>query len=85
MNIIPGLSIRLFSALLRIEKRPDGASCTEPAKSDNRGCYLWQGNTDTQELLPQIKEMLAKGMMQEQVEDALGLSGYRPVHGLLKR
>ena len=39
----------------------------------------------TQKLLPQIKEMLAKGMTQKQVEDALGLSGYRPVHGLLKR
>lgn len=39
----------------------------------------------TKELLPQIKEMLAKGMTQKQVEDALGLSGYRPVHELLKR
>ena len=39
----------------------------------------------TKELLPQIKEMLAKGMRQKQVEDALGLSGYRPVHELLKR
>ena len=37
------------------------------------------------ELLPQIKEMLAKGITQKQVEDALGLSGYRPVYGLLKR
>ena len=39
----------------------------------------------TMELLPQIKGMLAKGMTQKQVEDALGLSGYRPVHELLKR
>lgn len=39
----------------------------------------------TKELLPQIKEMLAKGMTQKQVENALGLSGYRPVHELLKR
>ena len=39
----------------------------------------------TMELLPQIKEMLAKGMTQKQVEDTLGLSGYRPVHELLKR
>ena len=39
----------------------------------------------TMELLPQIKEMLAQGMTQKQVEDALGLSGYRPVHALLKR
>ena len=39
----------------------------------------------TMELLPQIKAMLAQGMTQKQVEDALGLSGYRPVHALLKR
>ena len=39
----------------------------------------------TMELLPQIKEMLANGMTQKQVEDTLGLSGYRPVHELLKR
>ena len=39
----------------------------------------------TMELLPQIKEMSAKGMTQKQVEDTLGLSGYRPVHELLKR
>ncbi len=39
----------------------------------------------TQELLPQIKEMLAKGMTQKQIEDKLGLTGYRPVHELLKR
>jgi len=37
------------------------------------------------ELLPQIKEMLATGMTQKQVEKALGLIGYRPVHELLKR
>lgn len=35
--------------------------------------------------LPQIKEMLAQGMTRKQVEDALGLSGYRPVHALLRR
>ena len=39
----------------------------------------------TQELLPQIKEMLAQGMTQKQIEDKLGLTGYRPVHELLKR
>lgn len=39
----------------------------------------------TQELLPQIKDMLEKGMTQKQVENALGLTGYRPVHELLKR
>ncbi len=37
------------------------------------------------ELLPQIKEMLAQGMTQKQIENALGLTGYRPVHELLKR
>ena len=39
----------------------------------------------TQELLTQIKEMLAQGMTQKQIEDKLGLTGYRPVHELLKR
>ena len=38
-----------------------------------------------QQLMPQIKEMLAQGMTQKEVEDALGLAGYRPVHALLKR
>ena len=38
-----------------------------------------------QELLPQIKEMLASGMTQSEVEKALGLTGDRPVHELLKR
>lgn len=36
-------------------------------------------------LLPQIKEMLAAGKTQKEVEKELGLSGYRPVHELLKR
>ena len=39
----------------------------------------------TQRLLPQTKEMLEQGMTQKEVEDALGLTGYRPVHSLLKR
>lgn len=39
----------------------------------------------TLKLLPQIKEMLAQGMTQKQVENALGLTGYRPVHELLRR
>lgn len=39
----------------------------------------------TMALLPQIKEMLAEGKTQKQVEAELGLSGYRPVHELLKR
>ena len=38
-----------------------------------------------QKLLPQIKEMLASGMTQSEVEKALGLTGDRPVHALLKR
>ena len=38
-----------------------------------------------QELLPQIKEMLASGMTQTEVEKAFGLTGDRPVHNLLKR
>ena len=39
----------------------------------------------TMELLPQIKEMLAAGMTQKEVEEALGLIGNRPIHELLKR
>ena len=39
----------------------------------------------TKELLPQIKEMLAQGMTQRQIEDKLELTGYRPIHELLKR
>ena len=39
----------------------------------------------TMELLPQIQEMLGSGMTQKEVEDALGLTGYRPIHELLKR
>ena len=39
----------------------------------------------TQQLLGEIKEMLKQGMTQKEVENALGLSGYRPVHELLKR
>ena len=38
-----------------------------------------------QEMLPQIKEMLAAGMTQTEVEEALGLTRDRPVHALLKR
>ncbi len=36
-------------------------------------------------MLPQIKEMLEQGMTQKEVEKALGLTGYRPIHELLKR
>lgn len=38
-----------------------------------------------QQLVEQIREMLAKGMTQKEVENLLGLTGYRPVHALLKR
>ena len=39
----------------------------------------------TQELLPQIEEMLAQEMTQRQIEDNLGLTGHRPIHELLIR
>lgn len=39
----------------------------------------------TMALLPQIKEMLRQGMTQKEIENKLGLTGYRPVHALLKR
>lgn len=39
----------------------------------------------TQELLPRIKELLACGMTQKEVENKLGLTGCRPIHELLKR
>lgn len=39
----------------------------------------------TMELLPQIEEMLSSGMTQKEVEDALGLTGVRPIHHLLTR
>ena len=39
----------------------------------------------TMELLPRIKQMLSEGMTQKEVEEALGLTGYRPIHELLKR
>ena len=39
----------------------------------------------TMELLPRIKQLLSEGMTQKEVEEALGLTGYRPVHELLKR
>ena len=39
----------------------------------------------TQQLLAEIREMLSQGMTQKEVENALGLSGYRPIHELLKR
>ena len=44
-----------------------------------------QKHQHTQQLLPQIKKMLEEGMAQKEVENTLGLTGYRPVHELLKR
>lgn len=37
------------------------------------------------ELLPKIKEMQEKGMSHKEIENALGLTGDRPIHNLLKR
>ena len=42
-------------------------------------------NQQVQHRLEEIKEMLGQGMTQKEVEKALGLKGYRPVHELLKR
>ena len=39
----------------------------------------------TMKPLPQIQEMLASGMTQKEVEEALGFTGYRLVHARLKR
>ena len=39
----------------------------------------------TQELLSVIKELLAQGMSQREIEERLGLKGSRPVHQLLMR
>ena len=39
----------------------------------------------TQELLSVIKELLAQGMSQREVEERLDLKGSRPVHQLLMR
>ena len=38
-----------------------------------------------QHLLKQINEMMESGMTQREIADELGLTGYRPVHELLKR
>ena len=38
-----------------------------------------------QMLLPIIKEKLAAGMTQKEIELELGLTGNRPIHNLLKR
>jgi predicted DNA-binding ArsR family transcriptional regulator len=46
---------------------------------------MTQKHQHTQQLLPQIKKMLEEGMTQKEVENTLGLTGYRPVHELLKR
>ena len=36
-------------------------------------------NQHTMELLPQIEDMLNSGMTQKEVEEALGLTGVRPI------
>ena len=38
-----------------------------------------------QHKLEEIKEMLAQGMTQKEVAEALGLEGERPIHTLLQR
>ncbi len=38
-----------------------------------------------QGILPQIQQMLESGMSQREVEQALGLTGSRPIHQLLVR
>ena len=38
-----------------------------------------------QKLLPEIKQMLERGMSQRAVAERLGLKGDRPIHDLLKR
>jgi len=47
--------------------------------------YMTRKYQHSQELLPQIKAMLESGMTQKEVENALGLTGHRPVHYLLMR
>ena len=49
------------------------------------GIFMSRIYQHTLELLPQIKEMLAKGKTHKEIEDALGLVGDRPIHNLLKR
>ena len=39
----------------------------------------------TQTLLPEIKQMLERGMSQREVAERPGLEGDRPTHNLLKR
>ena len=41
--------------------------------------------THIQTILPEIKEMLAKGKSHREIEAFFGLTGDRPVHNLLKR
>ena len=44
-----------------------------------------RGYQKVRELLPVIKEKLASGMSQREVEKELQLEGDRPIHNLLKR
>ena len=41
--------------------------------------------THIQEILPEIKAMIAKGKSHREIEEFFGLIGDRPVHNLLKR
>ena len=41
--------------------------------------------THIQEILPEIKEMIANGKSHREIEEFYGLTGDRPVHNLLKR
>ena len=41
--------------------------------------------THIQEILPEIKAMIAKGKSHRETEEFFGLIGNRPVHNLLKR
>ena len=41
--------------------------------------------THIQEILPEIKAMIANGKSHQEIEEFFGLTGDRPVHNLLKR
>lgn len=41
--------------------------------------------THIQEILPEIKAMIANGKSHREIEEFFGLTGDRPVHNLLKR
>ena len=47
--------------------------------------YMARKYQHVQHKLEEIKEMLAQGMTQKEVAEALGLEGERPIHKLLNR